>query len=227
MSSPPNQAAPLLSARQLSRQIQGQTLWQGVGLDVSAGDRVMIVGPSGSGKSLLMRQLAALDPLQTGEVLFRNQPQEGWAMPAYRSQVMYLQQRAVVSGATVREALKAPFALRQHAAKRFDPEVARALLVSMGKGPDFLDHAAEQLSGGETQLVALTRALLLEPTLLLLDEAASALDPDTSGRVEEVLRRWSEEGERTWIAVSHDPAWRERLGTQRLNIEQFIPRRQP
>lgn len=208
----------LLRATDLRRTVRGAALWQGIGFTLDAGTRLMVVGPSGTGKSLLLRQVAGLDPLETGEVLFRGRSQAAWPMPLYRSQVMYLPQKAVVSPGTVEETLKAPFQLRAHAGKSFDREQALSLLQKLGRGPEFVAQDAGNLSGGEGQMVALCRALLLAPAVLLLDEATSALDAQSAQRAEALLLEWVSGGERALMAVSHDPGQQQRLGRTFLNI---------
>lgn len=211
----------LLRATDLQRTVRGAALWRGLGLALEVGTCLLVVGPSGTGKSLLLRQIAGLDPLETGEVLFRGRSQAAWPMPLYRSQVMYLPQKAFVPPGTVEEALKAPFQLRSHAEKSFDREQALRVLEELGRSPDFLAQDAGNLSGGEAQMVALCRALLLSPAVLLLDEATSALDAATAQRAEALLLEWVKHGERALMAVSHDPGQQQRLGNTFLNITDF------
>lgn len=208
----------VLEARDLQRHVAGRLLWQRVGFAVDSGQRLMLVGPSGAGKSLLLRAIAGLDPLEGGDVIFRGQSQRTWSMPAYRAQVMYLPQRAVLVGETVEDALRHPFSLSVHSGVTFPQQDARNLLRDLGRRDDVLDQTTANLSGGEAQLVALTRALLLKPSVLLLDEATSALDVDAIRQVEALLRGWVQEGERAVIMVSHDPGQRERLATAVLAL---------
>ncbi|WP_291431852.1 ATP-binding cassette domain-containing protein [Deinococcus sp.] len=208
----------LLEARHLHRHVAGRLLWQRVGFTLEPGQCLMLVGPSGAGKSLLLRVLAGLDPPEGGDVIFRGQSQQTWSMPAYRAQVMYLPQRAVLMGETVEDALRHPFSLNVHAGVRFAQQDARNLLRGLGRRDDVLEQMTANLSGGEAQLVALTRALLLRPSVLLLDEATSALDVDATRQVEALLRGWVQEGERAVIMVSHDPDQQERLATAVLAL---------
>lgn len=205
----------LLSARGLSRSVGSRRLWQDVELAVSVGERLAVSGPSGVGKSLLLRALAGLDSLESGEVLLRGKPQAAWPMPQFRAQVTYLLQRPAPASGTVGAHLAEPFGFRVHAGKSYEPEEAVRLLEHLGRPATFLAQDAAYLSGGEAQLVALVRAVLLSPAVLLLDEATSALDADTAALAEAVSRDWLTAGPaRALIFVSHDRAQQERFATR-------------
>ena len=205
----------LLSARGLSRAVASRRLWQGVDLEVSVGERLVVSGPSGVGKSLLLRALAGLDVLESGEVWLRGKPQAAWPMPQFRAQVTYLPQRPAPASGTVGAHLAGPFGFRVRAGKSFEPAEAARLLGHLGRPPTFLGQDAGHLSGGEAQLVALVRALLLSPSVLLLDEATSALDAETAEQAETVMRAWLDAGPaRALIFVTHDRAQQERLATR-------------
>lgn len=194
-------------------------MWQDFGLAVSAGERLALVGPSGSGKSLLLRALAGLDPLEAGEVNFQGKTQGDWPMPEYRAQVMYLPQRPPVGEGRVLDEVRRPLTLRVHRGKVFDASRAVMHLADLGRDATFLDLDASRLSGGEAQLLALVRALLLNPALLLLDEATSALDPETTLLAERLLCGWVEaEVGRALVWVSHDPRQRSRVTTREVPL---------
>ncbi|CAM3461034.1 ABC transporter domain-containing protein [Deinococcus saxicola] len=213
-----SQAVPdqdiLLSARGLGRSVGSRRLWQGVDLKLQAAERLAVSGPSGVGKSLLLRALAGLDALEDGEVWLRGKPQFAWPMPQFRAEVMYLLQRPAPASGTVGTYLAEPFSFKIHAGKSYEPGEAARLLKHLGRPPAFLDQDAAHLSGGEAQLAALVRALLLSPTVLLLDEATSALDAETAGLAEALLRDWLDAGPaRALVFVSHDRAQQERFAT--------------
>lgn len=210
----------LLSASGLRRSVDGRALWQDLSLDVDAGESVAVVGPSGSGKSLLLRALAGLDALEGGEITLEGRAQAGWPMPRYRSHVTYLPQRPALDGGTVLDHLRRPFTLAAHRHRTFHPGEAEALLGAFGRDGAFLRLDAATLSGGEGQLVALTRALLLSPTVLLLDEATASLDPDTTRRAEGVLLGWLRgAARRALVWVSHDPAQRARVASREVPLQ--------
>ena len=82
----------ILEASYLSHQIASRWLWQDLSFSIAAGDRVALVGPSGAGKTILLRTLAALEPLQQGGICFGGRPLSDWEIPHYRARVMYLPQ---------------------------------------------------------------------------------------------------------------------------------------
>lgn len=210
---------PLLAAEGLGLRLGGRTLWAGLSLTLGAGDRVAVSGPSGSGKSLLLRALAGLDPLQRGTVTVQGRAQGDWAMPEYRARVLYLPQRPAVPGRSVEEALRQPFALRVRAGQAFDPARVGPLLAALGRPADFTGQDPARLSGGEMQSAALLRALLLDPAVLLLDEATAALDPEAAARAERLLLDWVSAGPpRALVWVGHDPAQRARMTTRDLAL---------
>lgn len=200
-----------------SRRVGDRTLWTSLSFDLDAGQRLVVAGASGAGKSLLLRGIAGLDEFDGG-CEFRGRPQSEWPMPQYRAQVMYVPQTAALAPGTVTDVLKAPFALAVHADREYCADVAENLLVVLGRDPALLAAETENLSGGELQSVLLTRALMLEPTVLLLDEITAALDAEVARRAEEVLIDWVNAAERALIWVGHDAGGRERIGTASLEI---------
>jgi len=200
----------LLAAKNLGRQVEGgEWLIRHIDMEVHAGDRLAIVGPSGSGKTVLLRALALLDPVSEGTVLFDGQPVSGSAVPACRTRVAYLQQRASMFEGTVEDNLRKPFGLAVHAGKQFDRTRIAGWLDGLGRGADFLVKDQQNLSGGESQIAALLRTMQLEPQVLLLDEPTSALDEASTTAVETLLERWLAEtptGAIVWITHSSEQA---------------------
>jgi putative ABC transport system ATP-binding protein len=210
---------PLLHARGLSRAVDGRLLWTELSFAVAGGERVAITGPSGSGKTLLMRTLAGLEPLQAGEIRFRGASVGRWRMPEYRSRVLLLPQRPALPEGTVEAALAAPFGFRVHHDRHYQRAQALAYLEPVGRGRAFLDRPTDALSGGEAQLAALLRALLLEPQLLLLDEPTASLDAAAAEAVEALVGAWLERSAgRAYLWTSHDPAQIARVSDRRVEL---------
>lgn len=201
----------LLRAEQLGRTVQDTWIWRGLDLALATGDCGVLTGPSGSGKSLLLRTLCGLDPVEEGRVRFQGHPVGRGGFPSFRAEVMYVQQQPVLVRGTVAENLAFPLGFRVHAGKEGAEAGAAELFAQLGKPGDFLGKRASVLSGGEGQLVGFVRAVLLDPDVLLLDEPTAHLDLDTTRRVEEIVHRWVAGGDRAVLWTSHDLAQVDRV----------------
>jgi len=209
----------LLEAEDLFRRTpDGTVLLDRVSLSVRAGERLGIEGPTGAGKSVLLRALALLDPVGSGAVRHRGEAVGDRDVPHFRAQVAYLHQTPALLEGSVEENLRSPFELAVYRGRSFDRSRVTALLASLGRDASFLAKQQGDLSGGERQLTALVRLLQLEPELVLLDEPTAALDPETTARAEDLLTRWVGDGERAAVWVSHDPVQTRRLATRRLRV---------
>jgi len=199
---------PLIEARNLRRRHPEGRGWllDGVSVTLLPGMRVALDGPSGAGKTLLLRALAMLDPIEDGELFWRGKPVARAAVPVFRSRVIYLHQRPALLGETVEAAFRRPFRLKVHGASRYDESRIVAWLERLGRGAGLLRQPTAELSGGERQMVALLRAMQLDPAVLLLDEPAAALDAPTAESVECLVAEWFDAApaRRAFCWVSHD-----------------------
>jgi ABC-type iron transport system FetAB ATPase subunit len=179
-----------------------------VDLTVEAGELVFLSGPSGSGKSLLLRAIADLDP-STGEV---------WCADTARSWVPASQWRRRVG------LLPAESGWWADLVGAHFPPVApgdagpQGLLARLGFGPDVLDWEVRRLSTGERQRLGLARLLANGPEVLLLDEATANLDPDNRAQAEAVIADYRVDAAAAVLWVSHDAAQRTRMNGRRLMI---------
>jgi putative ABC transport system ATP-binding protein len=190
-----------------------------ISVALAPGDRLGLVGPSGAGKTVLLRALALLDPLDSGTILWQGRPVCGDGVPRYRKQVIYLHQRPALFDFTVEDNVRLPFGLKAHRDRPFDRRRALDLLAALGRDAEFLTKPSRRLSGGEAQLVSLVRALQLEPTILLLDEPTASLDSTTSQAVERTLETWlAQESGRALVWVSHDLEQTERMTTRQIRL---------
>jgi putative ABC transport system ATP-binding protein len=212
-------AQPLLTATGLGRFVADRWLWRDLELALAPGETLAITGGSGSGKTLLLRALAGLDPLDAGEIALDGLAPDAWSMPRYRSQVRYLPQRPVTIEGTVDDGLRFPFRFRVHRGATFPRQRALDLLGRVGRDERFLDTRASSLSGGEGQLVALVRTLLLPPRILLLDEPTASLDDATARDVESLVADWLEEADdRAIIWTSHRDEQLARVSSRSLEL---------
>jgi len=171
--------------------------------DVAAATCTALWGPSGSGKSLLLRALADLDP-HTGEVRVAGDAQSAMSGPEWRSRVGYLPTESRWWTELVGD--------------HFPAENASSL-SSLGFEPDVLGWRVDRMSSGERQRLALLRLLAHEPEALLLDEPTANLDNESGERVEELIRRYREERNAAVLWVGHDADQRSRVATAQLRID--------
>ncbi len=176
---------------------------RGVSLTVAAGERVGLIGESGSGKSSLARALLGLEPLSGGEVRFDGQPMHG-ASPALRRRFQPVFQdvgAALDPRQRVRDALSEPFVVHRRPVAEAG---LTALLEQVQLGAEVLERFPRELSVGQRQRVNLARALALEPELLLLDEPVSALDVSVQAQVLNLLNGLVARRGLALLVISHD-----------------------
>jgi lipoprotein-releasing system ATP-binding protein len=188
---------------------------RGIDLSIQPGERVAIVGPSGSGKSTLLHILGGLDVPDQGEVTVGGQEVarlDDRALARFRNlQVGFVFQfHQLLPDFDALENVMLPGRI---AGRSYDwiRQRAEQLLVEVGL-EQRQDHFPSELSGGERQRVALCRALLLEPPLLLADEPTGNLDPETGDHVFELLRGMASRHGTTMVLVTHNPEIANRCG---------------
>ena len=181
----------------------------GVTLAVAPGEFVAIMGPSGSGKSTLLHILGALESPTSGSVTVAGERYDGLdekGLTRVRRERLgfVFQFFNLLPSLTAVENVLLP-ALIAH--KRTPELVARAneLLDDVGLGGR-AGHTPQELSGGEQQRVSIARALLLSPEILLADEPTGNLDTRAGRGILRLLRGLTDDGERTIVMVTHDPA---------------------
>ncbi len=193
-----------ISFRGVGFRFGDQTILEAVDLEVPCGRFVALVGPSGSGKSTLLDLVIGLRRPCEGRIEVDGIPLDELDRAAWRGQIGYVPQdtvllhdsilmNVVLGDAAIPED-RVWEALRRSGAEEFVRATEQGLATKVGE-------RGARLSGGQRQRIALARALVRRPTLLLLDEATAALDPDTAQEIIEVLR--SLRGEVTILAVSH------------------------
>jgi putative ABC transport system ATP-binding protein len=190
----------------------------GIRFELHAVDRLTIIGPSGAGKTVLLRAIAMLNPIEEGTIRLRGRAILPDAIPQYRSEVVYLHQRPALLDGSVATNLEHLYSLKVHRTKRFDRARIVGLLGGLARDEGFLDKSGRDLSGGEAQIVAILRAIQLDPAVLLLDEPTASLDIGAARAIEGLIGRWFEEdsGGRAVVWISHDPEQARRVGTRRL-----------
>jgi lipoprotein-releasing system ATP-binding protein len=193
---------------------------KGVNLAVQKGEFVAIVGASGSGKSTLLHILGALDRPNKGVVSFESRDLSGFGagelnrfrnkMVGFVFQFYHLLDELSVLENVFLPAMASRSILGWFACRRWAKARAKELLGQLGLA-ERADHKPYQLSGGERQRVAIGRALMNEPTLLLADEPTGNLDSATGNGILDVLERLNRAGQ-TIVMVTHDERIARRAG---------------
>src|SRR5262245_13865488 len=180
---------------------------RGVNLKLDRGDAVAVMGPSGSGKSTLLHILGTLDRPTGGKVTLDGA--DPFALPeselaAYRNARIgfVFQDHHLLPQCTGLENVLIPTPLRKSTQQAKTERYARELLKRVGLG-ERLEHRPAELSGGERQRVAVARALVLKPTLLLADEPTGNLDRTSAHAVGELLLQLHQQERNVLVVVTH------------------------
>jgi putative ABC transport system ATP-binding protein len=206
---------PILSARGLTREVEGKRLVDDVSLDVEPGQIIAIVGPSGAGKSSFLRLLNRLDEPTAGTVYLDGRDYREIPATELRRRVGMLMQAPNLFPGTVADNLR--FGPAQRGETLAHDRIAE-LLDRVGLS-GFADRDIGRLSGGEAQRVSLARTLANEPQVLLLDEPTSALDEDSREEVESLIMDVIHDRELTCLFVTHDATQARRLAGHAMVME--------
>ncbi|MFP4070285.1 MAG: ABC transporter ATP-binding protein [Opitutales bacterium] len=220
-----NPTTPLLAARGLTKSFPGAdgaiSVLDGVDFALREGESLSIRGESGSGKSTLLNVLSGLELADSGELLWEGRPVQGrplsW-LAARRAGLMGFVFQAYYLAPEL-NALENVLLGARIAGRRIDGgvrEQAVSLLERVGLGQR-IRHASTKLSGGERQRVAVARALINDPPLVLADEPTGNLDEATGAAVMELLLDLTGERRKSLVLVTHNPDFAARTG-RRLTL---------
>jgi putative ABC transport system ATP-binding protein len=182
---------------------------RGVTYRVEAGDFLAILGPSGSGKSTLMNIIGCLDKPTAGQYLLEGEEVSTFdrnKLARIRNQKIgfVFQTFNLLPRTTALENTELPLLYASHINSKQRTELALKALESVGL-KDRAHHKTNQLSGGEQQRIAIARALLSSPSLILADEPTGNLDTKTSAEIMEIFTRLNEDKKITLVMVTHEP----------------------
>ena len=198
--------APLLEVRELTAAYGDQPVLRDVSVQLQRGEVLGVIGPSGSGKSSLLRALVGLLNVQSGEVLIdaeavRYADRASLAQARDRIAIVFQQFNLFQNMTVLRNVTLAPLLVKKRDRREVEARAVE-LLERVGLGHK-LDAYPDELSGGQQQRVAIARAVVLKPDILLLDEVTSALDPELVNEVLDTIRMLASKG-MAMLIVSHE-----------------------
>lgn len=193
----------IISLTDISYQVEQRQILNKVNLEVQAGDFLTLTGPSGGGKSTLLKIIASLISPSEGEIIFEGQNQRDYEITTYRQLVSYCFQQPSLFGQTVADNLQFPFVIRNEASSQVQIEQA---LTKVNLPTSCLNKNITELSGGEKQRVALLRNTMFLPKILLLDEVTVGLDARSIEIVHQFIKQLWQEAGLTIIQITHNQA---------------------
>lgn len=190
-----------IAVSQLTLRYQDHTLFENLSFSADSGQRVCIAGPSGTGKSSLLKALMGFVRPAEGTVAVDGTIMTERTCWKLRRQIAYVPQEPDLGSETVYDRIRQPFSLKANSHIALEPVELNQLWDRFGLGQKLLNMNASELSGGEKQRAAIIVALLLKRPILLLDEPVSAMDRQSRLALREIL---SEQQDKTVVFISHD-----------------------
>ena len=213
----------LISVKGLKKHFGKLQVLKGVDIDIHSGEVVVVIGPSGSGKSTFLRCINLLETPTEGDVIFEGKSvmKAGKDINVLRERIgMVFQQFNLFPHLTVLENICiAPMKVKK--VPRAQIERTAMELLARGGLAEKAKAYPGQLSGGQTQRVAIVRALAMEPDVMLFDEPTSALDPEMVGEVLDVMKRLAADG-MTMVVVTHEMGFAREVGDRVLFMDEGI-----
>ena len=210
----------LFEIKDLQKKFGSLTVFDGLRETICKGDVVVIIGPSGGGKSTFIRCLNLLEQTTAGKIYFEGEDitAKGFDVNRHRQKVgMVFQQFNLFNNLTVLENITISLTKVKKQSEEESKEKAHKLLKRVGL-EDKANAYPSQLSGGQKQRIAIVRALAMEPDVLLFDEPTSALDPEMVGEVLQVISDLARDGI-TMVVVTHEMGFARKVGTRVLFMD--------
>ena len=213
----------LFEIKDLQKKFGGLTVFDGLSETICKGDVVVIIGPSGGGKSTFIRCLNLLEQPTAGKIYFEGEDitAKGFDVNKHRQKVgMVFQQFNLFNNLTVLENITISLTKVKKQSEEESKEKALKLLKRVGL-EDKANAYPSQLSGGQKQRIAIVRALAMEPDVLLFDEPTSALDPEMVGEVLDLMRDLAKDG-MTMVVVTHEMAFAKEVSDRVVFMDQGV-----
>lgn len=195
----------LLELRNVYTEIEGNIILENISFAIKKGEYIGIIGPNGGGKSMLLKTILGLVPLNSGEILFRGEASTNHS----RKHIGYIPQRASLGDTffpvTAKEVVATGLAAIHgwgFLSKKHWGKVEEILQLTGSS--ELAEKSFKDLSGGQKQRILIARALVSDPEILLLDEPLSAIDEPSQEHLYHMLSALNRENKLTILIVSHD-----------------------
>jgi ABC-type polar amino acid transport system ATPase subunit len=225
---------PLIRLTDIHKSYGTNHVLRGISLEVGKSEVLVIIGPSGGGKSTLLRTINLLGPPDTGEVwvdgrTIFSRGQDGTHSAAIKSRelqeareeigMVFQQINLFPHRKVIENVMEGPIWVR-HTSREVSRSAAMALLERFGLAAHAEKHPS-QLSGGQQQRVAICRALAMQPRIILFDEPTASLDPELVGEVLVVMKELADEG-MTMVVVTHEMGFARNVGDRVAFIDEGV-----
>jgi putative ABC transport system ATP-binding protein len=209
---------PILEWKNVQAGFGDVTILSGFSLRAEAGERVLLYGPSGIGKSSVLKTVLGFVPIQAGEICCRGVPLEKKSIWEIRKKIAYVPQNPDIGEGPVTSIIDTIFSYKCNGSPPSDERV-RELFDTFHLPLEYLEKEFLQLSGGEQQRVAVLIALLLGRNIFFLDEITASLDGDMK---KTMIQYFTGLAGTTQVIVSHDPEWTKVKGIRIVELEKQL-----
>lgn len=214
---------PQIELKNLRKSFGEQTVLGGIDLNVESGDALVVLGRSGTGKSVLLKLLIGLEKPDSGSICIAGQEitgLEGHDLNEIRKKIGFLfQQAALYDSMTIEENVEFPLKRHSQLSEEERKKRVSELLRTVGLDSN-LEKLPGELSGGMKKRVGLARALALDPEIVMFDEPTAGLDPMTAAEIDELILDLKKKRKITSVIVTHDIPSARRVSDRVVMLDQ-------
>lgn len=212
----------ILEVKNLSKAYGDQPVLHDISFTLNKGEVMTLLGPSGIGKSTLLRCLNGLEDFQSGQLVFEGQPvkptEANWQQLRQKIGMVFQSYDLFPNMTVMKNITLAPVKVQKLSKEAADKE-ARSLLKRV-KLEKYANSYPRELSGGQKQRIAIARALAMHPDLMLFDEVTASLDPEMVRSVLDLIKELSDQDHMTMIIVTHEMNFARQIADQVVFLDQ-------
>ena len=194
----------IIEFRNINLSFKSKTIFKDFNFIINSGEKIIVFGKSGTGKSTLLNLLLGFKQPESGEIFFKGEKITAQNIWDIRKQIAYVDQDVMMGEGHVQKIIAEYFSFAANSKIKFTPLELTELLERFDLEPVILTKDIGQLSGGEKQRLALVVALLLKRPVMALDEVTSSLDPASKTIV---IRELLKNSKSTLLIITHDEEW--------------------